>query len=200
MKSPKLQPIIVCLLGILVAVGFISFTAPTNALAQNASEPRTLQKASSTDQSVLSPQFLIVPKISAATAVESVGETDEGKMETPDNWRNSGWYEPGVKPGENGHAVFAAHRDWDGNAGPFYELPELSAGDNVFVAGTDAIHIYTVTESNSFSRTADPASAIFEGDDKPKITLIGCEGDFVDSAGTYDQRRVVQAELTYTFQ
>jgi LPXTG-site transpeptidase (sortase) family protein len=179
---------------------FAGLAMPTETKAQTDLSAGTLQAASSTEISALSPQFVVVPKISAASAVEQVGQTEAGRMETPENWRNVGWYQPGIKPGQQGHAVFAAHRDWGGNAGPFYDLPKLSVGDNVFIVGKEAIHVYTVTSSRDYARTADPESAIFGSKDKPKITLITCEGDFVDSAGTYNQRRVVQAELAYTFQ
>jgi hypothetical protein len=184
----------------LLIFGFVGVIGPADVQAQKLSAERTLQTASNSNQAILSPQFLVIPKISTATAIEPVGRNADGQMKTPRDWRNSGWYQPGKKPGEKGHAVFAAHRDWDGNAGPFYNLPELSFGDNVFVAGKEAIHVYTVVESNSYTRTADPASVIFENRDSPMITLISCEGDFVDAAGTYDERRVVQAKLTHTFQ
>jgi sortase (surface protein transpeptidase) len=185
---------------IFLVLGVVGAVGPADVHAQEQTAERALQAASTTDQAVLSPQFLVIPKISEATAIESVGRNADGQMKTPSNWRNTGWYRLGVKPGQNGHAVLAAHRDWDGNAGPFYQLPELSVGDNVFIAGKEAIHIYSVTKSSAYGRRADPASAIFERNKTPMITLISCEGDYVDAAGTYDERRVVQAKLTHTFQ
>lgn len=188
-------------LSTLLVVGVV-VVHPTQATAQStSSEPvRQLQSVSSVDPTAFAPSFLVVPKLDVATLVEPVGADNDGQMETPSNWRNAAWYQPGRQSGQDGHAVFAAHRDWSGNAGPFYNLHALTAGDNVFVSDGASIHVYTVTETDSFGRSADPQEAIFQNQNNPYITLITCEGQFLETADTYSDRRVVQAKLTHTFQ
>jgi LPXTG-site transpeptidase (sortase) family protein len=178
------------LAGVLVGPAHVSATT-----AESSQRP-----ISSVEPEAINPKFIFIPKLSVATVVESVGTNDKGEMAVPDNWRNASWYQPGVRPGENGHAVFAAHRDWGGNKGPFYNLPNLSIGDNIFVSDGGIIQVFTVTSSNSYDRSADPQEVIFRESSSSQVTLVTCEGQFLDQVNTYADRRLVQAELTHTFQ
>lgn len=175
----------------------LSAVGPLSAHAQ--SDSATLETATSSEATDITPQFLFIPKLSVATVVESVGVNNEGRMAVPDNWRNASWFQPGFEPGGAGHAVFAAHRDWESEPGPFFRLQDLASGDSIYVVGSGNIQIYTVTDSVSYDRSDNPTRDVFGAADKPSLSLITCEGRFVESADTYADRRVISAELSHVW-
>ena len=175
-----------------------------NVLAQTTSPESTEEITQSVtaerDTPVFAPKFLIIPKLAVATRVESVGQNDSGAMEVPYDWRNAAWYEPGYLPGQNGRTVFAAHRDWKGSAGPFFRLDEMTAGDMVYTASSDGtILAYRVTNSKLFARGFDPSGSVFGAAPMPRLTLITCEGEYLEDSETYTDRRVVSADLAFSF-
>jgi LPXTG-site transpeptidase (sortase) family protein len=143
----------------------------------------------------LTPKLVFIPKLSVGTVVESVGMTEDGAMDTPDDWQSIAWYQPGFAPGEKGHTALAAHRDWQGQAGPFFDLQKLQPGDGIFVAGDGRLQIYAVTESTMYDRSDDTKGEVFGTSSKPELSLITCEGQFLNNQDTYKNRRVIQAEL-----
>jgi hypothetical protein len=143
----------------------------------------------------LTPKLVFIPKLSVGTVVESVGLTDDGAMDTPSDWQNIAWYQPGFAPGEKGHTALAAHRDWNGQAGPFFNLKKLQPGDGIFVAGDGRLQIYAVTESAMYDRSDETKGEVFGTSSTSELSLITCEGQFLDSQDTYQDRRVIQAEL-----
>ena len=62
---------------------------------------------------------------------------DSGELAIPPKHDVIGWYEHGSSPGEAGSAVLAAHVDWDGMLGAFYELINVPVGAVVVVTLED---------------------------------------------------------------
>lgn len=140
-----------------------------------------------------SPARIQIPSIGVDASIEDIGIID-GVMQTPENAWNVGWYANLSSPGATGNAVFAAHRDWWG-IGPvvFYNLDQVSIGDEVVVAGAGGeTATYIVTEVSSIAADADFTSVISpHGGDE--ITLITCSGSFDGSE--YLDRLIVRGEL-----
>jgi LPXTG-site transpeptidase (sortase) family protein len=140
-----------------------------------------------------SPARIQIPSIGVDASIEDIGIVD-GVMQTPENAWNVGWYANLSSPGATGNAVFAAHRDWWG-IGPvvFYNLDQVSIGDEVVVAGVGGESAtYVVTDVSSIAADADFTSVISpHGGDE--ITLITCSGNFDGSE--YLDRLIVRGEL-----
>lgn len=140
-----------------------------------------------------SPARIQIPSIGVDASIEDISIVD-GVMQTPENAWNVGWYDGLGSPGAAGNAVFAAHRDWWG-VGPvvFYNLDQVSIGDEIVVAGVDGESaVYLVTDVTSIDANADFTSVISpHGGDE--ITLITCAGSF--NGSEYLDRLIVRGEL-----
>jgi len=197
---PYLQSILAFGLAFVLVLTAGAGSVSAQTTSPESTEEITQSITSEIDAPVFAPQFLIIPELSVATQVESVGQNDSGAMDVPDNWRNAAWYKPGYLPGQNGRAVFAAHRDWKGSAGPFFRLDEMTAGDMVYTASSDGtILAYRVTNSKLFARGFDPSGSVFGAAPMPRLTLITCEGEYLEDSETYTDRRVVSADLAFSF-
>ncbi len=139
------------------------------------------------------PRRLIIPSIGVDADVQHVGINESGNMMVPSNFTDVGWYKYGVTPGGRGSAVIAGHVDNGlGLSGVFKRLNELQEGDEVLVESAQGSSTrFIVTSSRSYPYTEVPVDILFNQAGSPRLNLITCEGAWVSSEKTYDQRLVV---------
>ncbi|MES2059632.1 MAG: sortase [Patescibacteria group bacterium] len=143
------------------------------------------------------PSILMIPKLNLNTKVEFVGVTDDGKMATPDDPANVGWYKFGAVPGAIGSAVIAGHLDQeDGSAAAFANLSRLEVGDEIFVINEKGEKLsFVVTQKKAYDYNDADTSAVFGTSTTPRLNLITCNGTWLSAKGNYAKRLVVFTEL-----
>lgn len=143
------------------------------------------------------PARLIIPKLDIDTNVQEVGINAQGNMGTPSNFTDVAWYKYGAVPGGAGSAVMAGHVDNGlGLSGVFKKLGELEEGDEIIVERQDGKQVtFVVTGKRSYAYDAVPTDIVFNPSGSTRLNLITCEGAWVKSAKTYDQRLVVFTKL-----
>jgi LPXTG-site transpeptidase (sortase) family protein len=143
------------------------------------------------------PARLQIPDLDIDAAVQHVGVNAKGNMANPSNFTDVGWYKYGTVPGKRGSAAMAGHVD---NAlsldGVFKHLDELQVGDDIYVEtkGGDKLH-FIVRESTVYSYMQVPLEKLFNRNTSAWLNLITCEGKWLKAEKTYDQRRIIYAEL-----
>lgn len=160
--------------------------------------PKELPAATSAPaETTLIPARLRIPKIKVDTTVEKVGNDDKGRMDVPKGVLNTGWYEPGYKPGMLGSAVIAAHFDTpSGGPGPFYDIGKLEAGDTIEVEGENGKTLtFEVIDTQKHKDATFPIQEVFLAKDKRRLNLITCSGTWDSSAKNYSDRLVVYSVL-----
>lgn len=143
------------------------------------------------------PTYFSIPKIQVAAPIIPVGTDGYGKMELPADISTVGWYSPGFKPGEKGNAVIAGHLDSASGAGAiFYNLKELSLGDELLVTGQDGIiRTFTVTDKKIFPYDQVPMEEVFGSIEEKRLNLITCTGFWNGAMHNYSHRMVVFSQL-----
>src|SRR5438034_2954324 len=58
------------------------------------------------------PTRMTIPKLGVDAVVEAVGVAADGTMAVPSSPDRVAWYQPGVRPGDAGDALFDGHLDW----------------------------------------------------------------------------------------
>jgi len=150
-------------------------------------------KASPGDQ----PARLSIPALTIDASVQEVGINAKGNMGIPSNYQDVAWYKYGTTPGEFGSAVIDGHVDNGlGLDGVFKHLGDIKIGDDVFVETQkgERLH-FVVIDIESYPYTATPDDVIFNKADAAYLNLITCEGKWVKSDKTYDERLVVYTAL-----
>jgi sortase A len=143
------------------------------------------------------PVRLIIPTLDIDADVQEVGVNAQGNMGVPSNFTDVGWYKYGVVPGGGGSAVMAGHVDNGlGLAGVFKKLNELEEGDEIIVERRDGKRLtFIVTSKRSYPYDAVPTEIVFNPSGSTRLNLITCEGSWVKSEKTYDQRLVIFTKL-----
>lgn len=191
-----LQTVLLAAVTVSVVVGLVVFYG-TDANRREPAQTTTTQSVD--NEQPLTPQRLQIPALGVDAAVEPVGVNEVGNMAAPSDWRDVSWYQPGFVPGQEGNAVFAGHRDWDGEMAVFGNLRELTSGDVVRVTGADGHKLtYTVVESKEYDYQTADTTSIFGSSSVPQLKLITCDGEFIEASDTYQKRLVVTARLTAT--
>lgn len=143
------------------------------------------------------PERLVIAnaRVRVDAAVEYVGQTPAGAMDVPKAWENTGWYEPGTRPGERGNAVIAGHLDSDTGPAVFWDLGRLRVGDQVSVIDVQGRRSrFRVSEMVVYYEDDAPIRRIFGKTDGAHLNLITCDGVFDRGAGEYDRRLVVYTD------
>ncbi len=138
---------------------------------------------------------LRIPSIEVDAPVVVRGLDAQGKMLTPDNDRDTAWYEFTSRPGSDGNAVFSGHVDWH-TVGPavFWDLKKLEEGDIIEVQMEDgAVYRYAVNTKIAYDAATAPVDAIVGPTAEQQVTLITCTGTFSSASHQYDKRLVVTA-------
>lgn len=141
------------------------------------------------------PVGLTIPALGVESAVVPVGLEPDGEMEVPPA-SEAGWYLYGPRPGSPaGTAVIAAHVDYGGERGVFFDLRSLQVGAEISVTdAAGAVRRFVVTERYQVDKDELPIDQIFVADGPPGLTLITCGGSFDGGARSYRDNIVVRAE------
>lgn len=140
------------------------------------------------------PQRLAIPALAVDAPVVPVGLEPDGSMEIP-GVSETGWFEPGPRPGAPfGSVVIAAHVDYGGAPGVFFDLRTLEVGSEVTVTDEAGEPLtYVVTERFQVDKSDLPIDELFRTSGAPTLTLITCGGAFDRGEGHYQDNIVVRA-------
>ncbi len=140
------------------------------------------------------PVTLGIPALGVDATVVPVGLEPSGEMEVPPA-TEAGWYLYGPRPGAPmGTAVIAAHVDYGGRRGVFFDLRSLQVGAEVTVGDAAGVqHRFVVTERFQVDKDELPIEQIFVAEGEPGLTLITCGGVFDRGVRSYADNIVVRA-------
>jgi sortase (surface protein transpeptidase) len=141
------------------------------------------------------PVRLAIPAIGVDAPIVPVGLEPDGSMEVPAVDR-AGWYHPtAVWPGmPAGSSVLAAHVDYGGRRGVFFDLRRVPVGAEVWVLdGQGRARRFVVDTRFQIDKDALASHDLFRVDGSPTLTLITCGGAFDSRSRHYQDNIVVQA-------
>lgn len=159
-----------------------SATAPTPAVGKTKPSPGI-------------PVRLTISAIAIDAAIQPLGVTTMGDMDTPTDFTQVGWFNLGSRPGEKGSAVLDGHFDGpNGEPGIFANLEKLQTGDTITVTDEyGAVRSFTVRESRTYS--PGYAEEVFRTNDSSHLNLITCFGDWDANKNSFTKRLVVFADI-----
>ena len=176
---------------------------PADALAAerpSASRPRRHQHAGTRqlvdviDRDAPAPQRITIPAIGVSAHVVPLRLEPDGTMQTPDNWEDAGWYEPGREPGERGPAVISGHVDSTNGPAVFYRLRELRRGNLIHVRRAHGSTVrFRVEGLERWPKATFPTRRVFGTTRVATLRLVTCSGDFDASSGHYVDNTIVYA-------
>ncbi len=138
-----------------------------------------------------------IPAIGVDSTLVDLGLNPDGTMEVPVDGTTAGWYTRAPTPGERGPAVIAAHVDWQGERGVFYQLSKLQTGDKVSVQRRDGSTAHFVIDKVAeYPKNEFPTEQVYGDLAYPGLRLITCGGDLDRKAHSYLDNIVVYAHLT----
>lgn len=141
------------------------------------------------------PVRLSIADLAIDVPIESVGyDVENDEMEIPGSVSVAGWYEFSATPGDGGSSVVAAHVDWNGRRGPFFDLYLSEVGTRIVVEFDDGTTSeFEVTAAEQYDKRALPTDDIFTRTGAPVLTLITCGGVFNEAVRSYEDNIVVFA-------
>lgn len=179
---------------IILGAGFAALYVISYFAEENFGAPTTVTSGIPSAASL--PQKLLIPSISVAATIQSVGLAANGRMGIPTNFTDVAWYWPGPKPGERGSAVIDGHLDsaHDKNA-VFMNLSKLKINDEIDVVDKSGQKIkFRVTDTEIYDDQNAPLGKIFDRTGSTaRLNLITCDGVWNQATKNYSGRLVVYA-------
>lgn len=195
------------LIGALLATGLLlgacGTTPPQSAPAvttSTAAAGTTISAAVAAPPSLAAstPVSVDIPKIGAHSSLVQLGLNADQTIEVPpvSAPMQAGWYKLGPTPGEIGPAVILGHVDGNQQAGIFYRLHELAAGDKISVGRQDgSTATFTVQKVERDAKDAFPTDAVYGDTTTADLRVITCGGAFDSKAHSYVDNIIVFATL-----
>ncbi len=141
------------------------------------------------------PERLVIPAIGVDADIGRAGIDADGEMEVPEEFSDTSWFTPSVKPGRVGPSVITGHVDSRRGPAVFFDLKELAVGDEIEVHGADdEVVVFAVTRVEQHAKDDYPRDAVHGATGGPELRLITCGGIFDRSVGHYDDNIIVFAE------
>jgi LPXTG-site transpeptidase (sortase) family protein len=144
------------------------------------------------------PRYLRIPSIKVDTRIRRLGIDSKGRLATPNNINDAGWYDASVKPGEKeGASIIQGHVAGPTQHGVFWDLNKLNDGDRIEIEkGSGEIVAYKVTKvekvpADQFSMNKYLATEVSGRHD---LKLVTASGKYNIISGVYDTRVVVFAQ------
>lgn len=181
---------------IIMCLGLLVFPGCGSRKSSNAPPSPSIQKQEAI--SIGLPVRLKIPKIKVAAAIEQVGLTADGAMESPHKLNEVSWYKQGPRPGQEGSAVLAGHRSHKASVPAIFDnLRSLSVGDSLFIEDDTGKSITFVVRDIQIYDDGYGVDEVFNKKGGNFLNLVTCEGDWIESMKTFSQRRVVFTEAVF---
>lgn len=145
------------------------------------------------------PRYLSIPKLGVTRSrVLAMGTDTSGRLQSPSNIFDVGWYQKSNRPGHLGTAIFDGHNGGPSKHGVFKELPSLNVGDEILVElGNGTVYKYAVHDNFTVPLSeADRKMRLTQVSPvqgKESISLITCTGEWSQSRQTYLSRQFLRA-------
>lgn len=180
--------------GVLLAVALLLAGCGTPAPASTP-PPAVVQMAAP------APVSVSVPGLDAESTLVPLYLDDDRRLQVPpvDQPLQAGYFASGVRPGEVGPAVIAAHVNGRNTAGEsvpglFARLRDLQPGALVHVAREDGSTVtFKVTRSESYAKAEFDTAAVYGDTEGPELRLITCHGRFLTDLRSYEDNLVLFA-------
>lgn len=145
----------------------------------------------------LKPTRVYTPdKLIDANLIE-VGLTETGQLEAPLDYNVGGWYKYSAHAGDQAQVIIDGHYDAPGGyPAAFWNLKILKEGDTISLEDeAGRLYVYQVNQILYVS-IQDPnrIDKLLDGEGGT-LTLITCNGVWIPSFNTYDERIIVKALL-----
>ncbi len=139
---------------------------------------------------------LVIPRLDIDAFIQTIGLASDGAIGIPTNYTDVGWFSGSAKPGA-GNTIVVGHRDTRIFApGVFRNLYLLAPGDDIYMYDEQGVGShFRVTGQETYYEDTDRLAEIVGQTDRPRLTLITCDGVWNQSIKRYDQRLVVFADL-----
>jgi len=134
---------------------------------------------------------IIIPKINVNAALETKGLDENKKMEDPSTATKVAWYKFDFD--SEGNKVFAGHLNKNGKPAIFANLKELKKDDVIFLRIRGVYFAYSVVDNIPYEVNYPFFDNLVRSSKLDLITLITCDGEFVNDEIDYSHRRVVRA-------
>jgi sortase (surface protein transpeptidase) len=191
----RLLGLVASVLSLLLAVAGCSGAPDATLPAGPAGAPSSAGSSAPAELGASRPLRLRIPSISVDSGLIDLGLQADGTMEVPADGSTVGWYVNSPTPGELGPAVLAAHVDWKGEKGVFYDLRDTEPGDEIDVQRADGTTVgFTVRQVEQYPKAEFPTAKVYGDVDSAQLRLITCGGEFDGSARSYVDNIVVYAE------
>ncbi len=142
----------------------------------------------------LRPARITIASIGVDSALVDLGIAGDGTIQVPTDAQQAGWLGTSPAPGQRGPAVIAGHVDSKTGPAVFYKLRTLAVGAPIIVTRRDGSQVtFTVDGSQNFAKSGFPTQATYGPVPGPALRLITCGGEYVKSAGGYQDNLVVFA-------
>lgn len=173
-----------------------SIPAPTMTARPYATAPVTKPPPVPMAMPAAAPVRLQISSIGVDSELVDLGLQGDGTLEVPSSGFPAGWYTGAPTPGELGPAIMTGHVDWGAQPGVFFNLRQLSPGDDIAVTRQDGSTArFAVTHVEQFDKDAFPTQAVYGDLDHAGLRLITCGGSFDPQMRSYEDNLVVFAEL-----
>ncbi len=143
------------------------------------------------------PVRLTIATINVDAAIEAVGLTPDGAMDTPQTPDDTAWYQLGPRPGDQGNAVIVGHVDSAAGGAVFWDLRTLTPGSMIAVVSDDGVtHQFVMRDAERYPLGSAPLTDIFGTGEGIHLTLITCDADtpFDRASGKYAGHLVIYAD------
>ena len=148
------------------------------------------------DESVQAPAptAVRIPSIDVNASTVPLGLQNDGTIEVPEDFSQTGWWRDGPEPGEIGPAVILGHVDsYDGPA-VFFQLGQLAVGDPIHIDRADGSTVsYVVDRIEQHHKDSFPTTAVYGPTDGSELRLVTCGGTFDRDVRSYQDNLIVFA-------
>jgi len=146
------------------------------------------------DAQAAPPRRISIPAIGVAARVIPLGLRKDRTMQTPRDFADTGWFEPGAEPGERGAAVVVGHVDSKRGPAVFYRLRKLRRGDLIRISRADGTVVrFRVEGLERWPKAEFPTRRVFRRTRVSALRLVTCSGEFDRNSGHYVDNTIVFA-------
>lgn len=144
------------------------------------------------------PVSLRIASIRVDAPVQRVGLARDGSIAVPtlERHRETGWYDRGPTPGQDGPAIIVGHSDTRSGPSVFHDLGRLRPGARVEVTRADrSVVVFEIDSVEQFDKDGLPADRVYGDYSRPGLRLITCGGRWVGGSIGYAENIVAFASL-----